>query len=85
MEDRSKEKTGKGRKFLSIEILRLSLLFTWLKKIINENMMHISAELSEKQIERIKEELDTIERIPGSDIITLVSKEQIKTRYWKVS
>ena len=48
------------------------------EKIINENKMYISAELSEQQKEYIKEELDTIERIPDTDVVTLLGKESIK-------
>ncbi|MCT4287358.1 terminase family protein [Elizabethkingia sp. HX WHF] len=73
-----KEKTGKGKEVPKYKNIKTQLIVYLAEKIINENMMHISAELSEKQIERIKEELDTIERIPDSDIIALVSKEQIK-------
>jgi len=40
--------------------------------------MYISAELSEQQKEHIKEELDTIERIPDTDVVTLLGKEDIK-------
>lgn len=48
------------------------------EKIINKNKMFISAELSEKQKEFIKEELDTIEQDPHFDIITLKNKAHIK-------
>jgi hypothetical protein len=48
------------------------------EKIINKNKMFISAELSEEQKERIKEELDTIEQDPNYDVITLVNKATIK-------
>lgn len=48
------------------------------EKIINNNLMFISAELSEEQKERIKEELDTIEQDPNYDVITLVNKATIK-------
>lgn len=48
------------------------------EKIINTNTLYISAELSESQKETIKLELDTIERIPDTDPISLVSKEDIK-------
>lgn len=54
------------------------LLVYLAEKIINKNLMFISAELSEEQKERIKEELDTIEQDPNYDVITLVNKATIK-------
>lgn len=54
------------------------LLVYLAEKIINMNKMFISAELSEKQKESIKEELDTIEQDPNYDVITLVNKATIK-------
>lgn len=54
------------------------LLVYLAEKIVNKNLMFISAELSEEQKERIKEELDTIEQDPNYDVITLVNKATIK-------
>jgi len=54
------------------------LLVYLAEKIINKNKMFISAELSEEQKEKIKEELDTIEQDPEYEVITLVNKKQIK-------
>ncbi|KPU84446.1 phage portal protein [Elizabethkingia miricola] len=54
------------------------LLVYLAENIINKNLMFISAELSEEQKERIKEELDTIEQDPNYDVITLVNKATIK-------
>lgn len=54
------------------------LLVYLAEKIINKNKMYISAELSTKQEERIKEELDTIEQDPEYDTVTLVTKAVIK-------
>ena len=58
--------------------VQVQLLVYLAEKIINLNKMFISAELSEEQKEEIKEDLDTIERIPDSDRVDLVSKVQIK-------
>lgn len=54
------------------------LLVYLAEEIINKNKMNISAELSEAQKEKIKEELDTIEQDPDYDVITLVNKAEIK-------
>ncbi|KAA0126463.1 phage portal protein [Chryseobacterium sp. SN22] len=54
------------------------LLVYLAEKIINKNKMYISAELSTKQEERIKEELDSIEQDPEYDTVTLVTKAVIK-------
>lgn len=58
--------------------LQTQMLVYLAEKIINENKMYISADLSEQQREDIKEELDSIERIPDTDVISLVRKEDIK-------
>lgn len=54
------------------------LLVYLAEKIINENKMYISAELSEGKIDAIKEELDSIEQDPNYEVITLISKAEIK-------
>lgn len=58
--------------------LQTQMLVYLAEEIINKNELYISAELSEKQKETIKLELDTIERIPDTDPIRLVPKVQIK-------
>lgn len=58
--------------------MQVQLLVYLAEEIINKNKIFISAELSSDQKEAIKEELDTIERIPDLDTVTLTGKEQIK-------
>ena len=58
--------------------VQTQLLVYLAEKIINQNKMFISAELSEAQKEAIKEELDTIEQNPDYDVITLTNKAEIK-------
>lgn len=73
-----KEDTGSGNKAPRYRNLQTQMLVYLAEQIVNENKIHISAELSETQKETIKLELDTIERIPDTDPISLVSKQQIK-------
>lgn len=72
------ENTGQSKNAPKYKNMQTQLLVYLAEKIINQNKMNISADLSEKQKEYIKEELDTIERIPDVDIVTLVDKTQIK-------
>ena len=58
--------------------MQVQLLVYLAEEIINKNKMYISAELSTDETEAIKEELDTIERIPDIDIIDLKNKAEIK-------
>lgn len=58
--------------------MQTQLLVYLAEEIINKNRMNISAELSADQKERIKEDLDTIERIPDTTVVTLVDKAEIK-------
>lgn len=73
------EKISEGKKDTpKYRNLQTQMLVYLAEKIINENKMYISADLSEQQKEDIKEELDSIERIPDTDVISLVRKEDIK-------
>ena len=73
------EEVSEGRKDTpKYRNLQTQMLVYLAERIINENKMYISAELSEQQKEYIKEELDTIERIPDTDVVTLLGKESIK-------
>ncbi|EFK36818.1 Uncharacterized conserved protein [Chryseobacterium gleum] len=72
------ENTGQSKNAPKYKNMQTQLLVYLAEKIINQNKMNISADISEKQKEYIKEELDTIERIPDVDIVTLVDKTQIK-------
>jgi len=73
------EEVSEGRKDTpKYRNLQTQMLVYLAERIINENKMYISAELSEQQKEHIKEELDTIERIPDTDVVTLLGKEDIK-------
>lgn len=72
------EDTGDGKEVPKYKNAQTQLLVYLAEQIINKNKMFISAELSEQQKERIKEELDTIEQDPEYDIITLVNKKEIK-------
>lgn len=72
------EDTGDGKEVPKYKNAQTQLLVYLAEQIINKNKMFISAELSEQQKERIKEELDTIEQDPEFDIITLVNKKEIK-------
>ncbi|MDY3529157.1 phage terminase large subunit [Riemerella anatipestifer] len=74
-----KEEISEGKKDApKYKNIQTQMLVYLAEKIINENKMLISAELSEEQKEHINEELDTIERIPDTDVITLVDKATIK-------
>ena len=58
--------------------MQVQLLVYLAEEIINKNVLYISAELSADDKEAIKEELDTIERIPDTETVDLVSKAQLK-------
>lgn len=73
-----KEDTGNKKDKPEYKNLQVQMLVYLAEKIINENILHVSADISEEQKETIKLELDTIERIPGTKKVELVSKAQIK-------
>ncbi|MGQ1934944.1 terminase large subunit domain-containing protein [Ornithobacterium rhinotracheale] len=58
--------------------VQTQLLVYLAEEIINKNKLYISAELSESQKEAIKEELDSIERIPDATKVTLKNKAEIR-------
>lgn len=73
------EELSEGKKDTpSYKNMQTQLLVYLAEEIINKNKMRISADLSEEQKEAVNEELDTIERIPDTNVITLVDKATIK-------
>lgn len=74
-----KEEVSEGKKEKpQYKNMQTQLLVYLAEEIINKNKMLISADLSENQREKIKEELDTIERIPDVAVVTLTGKKDIK-------
>lgn len=74
-----KEEITDGRKDVpKYRNMQTQLLVYLAEEIINKNKMNISADLSADQKEKIKEDLDTIERIPDTTVVTLVDKAEIK-------